>query len=67
MVFNLCESRSQSCVGGGAAAVVELAEQEYLSRRHLASGQETLCWNEKTGKDWQLRVRNLGRHLKGMQ
>lgn len=54
-------------MGGGAVAVVGLAEQEDLSRRHLASGQETLRWNEKTGKDWQLRMRNLGSHLKGMQ
>lgn len=67
MVFNLCESRSQSCCVGGGAAVAGPAEQEDLSRRHLASGQETLGWNEKTGKDWQLRLRNLGRHLKGMQ
>jgi len=27
---------------------------------------ESLGWDGKTGEDWQLRIRNLGRHFKGM-
>lgn len=66
MVFNPCERKKERIV-------VWEEEHQYLCQQSREAEQaaagswtETLGWGEKTREDGQFRMRNLGRHIKGM-